>query len=154
MAEGPQRKLSARSATAKRTSNPEPTRFRQIGKSSAQIVRDAALLLDEELAAGIITAKQVEQRFRTERRIDPADFQGALQRFRDNGHEIISILDEQLAALRSEENADVVKRLIESTHAILDVAVEAITIGAEVAGQLSASDAPGKTPAARKRRSR
>jgi hypothetical protein len=34
-------------------------RFEEIGKSPAQIVKDAAALLDEELAAGIEAAKQV-----------------------------------------------------------------------------------------------
>jgi hypothetical protein len=142
MANAPQKKRSAQTPGGKRASNPGPQRLRQIGKSSAQIVRDAALLLDEEIASGIVAARQVEQRFRAERRIDPGDFQGALQRFREDGHEIISIVDEQLAALRSDANADVIQRLTESTHAILDVAIEAVNIGAEVASQLSGALAP------------
>jgi len=44
-------------------------------------VKDAAALLDEELAAGIQAAQQVQQRFRKQGRIDPADFSDALQRF-------------------------------------------------------------------------
>lgn len=42
-----------------------------------RIVQDAAALLDEELAAGIVAAKQVQKRFRKERRIDPQDFGAA-----------------------------------------------------------------------------
>jgi len=44
-------------------------------------VKDAAALLDEELAAGIQAAQQVQQRFRKQGRIDPAVFSDALQRF-------------------------------------------------------------------------
>ena len=56
-------------------------RLKQISKSSSQIVKDAAVLLDEEIASGIVAAKQVQQRFQKERRINPTDFKDALTRF-------------------------------------------------------------------------
>jgi hypothetical protein len=41
-------------------------RFSQISKSRSQIVREAAVLLDEEIASGIVAAKQMQQRFQKE----------------------------------------------------------------------------------------
>jgi hypothetical protein len=62
-------------------------RFEEVSRSSAQIAKDAAALLDDELAAGIQAAKQVQQRFRKQGRLDPADFSDALQRFQADVHE-------------------------------------------------------------------
>ena len=47
----------------KRSRGPSPAdarseRFKQISKSSSQIVKDAAVLLDEEIAAGIVAANK------------------------------------------------------------------------------------------------
>ena len=60
-----------------------------MSKSTSQIVKDAAALLDEELAAGIVAPDQVQRRLRKEGRIDPADFSNALKRFQADAHEII-----------------------------------------------------------------
>src|ERR1044071_5229292 len=107
-------------ATKKRTtkragSAPAPTdqrtaRFKEIGQSSSQIVKDAALLLDDEIASGIVAAKQVQQRFQRERRINPDDFKGALTKFQGDAHEVINQLNGQFPELNSKENADLVKR--------------------------------------------
>ena len=74
-------------------------RLKQISNHTSQIVKDAASMLDEEVAAGIVAARQMQQRFQKERRIDPTDFKQALQKFQGNAHEVITLLDDQLAEL-------------------------------------------------------
>jgi len=86
-------------------------RFEGISKRTAQIAKDAAALLDEELAAGIVAANQVQRRFRKDRRVDPADFSKALQRFQTDAHEVITLLNDRLSEMRSPENFEVVKNL-------------------------------------------
>lgn len=113
--------------------------LKQISKSSAQIVMDAAALLDEEVAAGIVAAKQVQQRFRKDRRIDPKDFRATLQKFQGDAHEIVNLLDEQISQLRSEEKTDLARRLLHNTHDVVDLAVELVNMGAEVADQVAHS---------------
>jgi hypothetical protein len=115
------------------------SRFEDVSKSSAQIVKDAAALLDEELAAGITAAKQVQQRFRKEGRIDPADFGDALQRFQADAHEVIALLNDRLNEMRSDENYQVVKKLVDRSHDLVDVAVELVNGSAEIANQLANS---------------
>jgi hypothetical protein len=119
--------------------SPNASRFEEVSKNSAQIVKDAAALLDEELAAGIQAAKQVQQRFRKEGRIDPADFSDALQRFQADAHEVIALLNDRLNEMRSQENFEVVQKLVERSHDLVDVAVELVNGSAEIANQLANS---------------
>ena len=119
--------------------NASAKRLEQASKSTAQIVQDAAALLDEELAAGIVAANQVQQRFRKEGRIDPRDFSGALQRFQANAHEVITLLNDRLDEMRSDENMTVVKNLVARSHDMVDLTVEMVNSSAEVANQLANS---------------
>jgi hypothetical protein len=114
-------------------------RLEQASKSTAQIVQDAAALLDEELASGIVAANQVQKRFREEGRIDPKDFSGALQRFQANAHEVITLLNDRLDDMRSDENMTVVKNLVARSHDMVDLAVEMVNSSAEIANQLANS---------------
>lgn len=125
---------AARSASTRRMKN--------ISKASAQIVKDAAALLDDEIAAGIVAAKKMQQRFQKERRIDPADFHEALQRFQSDAHEVVNLLNEQIAELRTEENAALMTRLMNNTHGLLDLTVGLVNMGAEIANQLVHANLP------------
>jgi hypothetical protein len=143
------RKTSPRNASS-RTNSKRPTgkttgrraggdkeRFATINTATSQIVRQAAELLDEEVAAGIVTAKQMQERFSRERRIDPADLQESLQRFQADAHEVVTLLDQQLAELRSEENAEVVSRLVSNAHGLVDVLVGVVNMSADLANQFA-----------------
>ena len=115
-------------------------RLKQISKSSSQIVKDAAVLLDEELASGIVAAKQVQQRFQKERRINPGDFKDALTRFQGDAHDVVNLLNDQFAEMRSDENAELVKRFTGNAHSLLDLVVELVNTSAEIADQLAKSN--------------
>lgn len=121
-------------------------RFDRISKSSSQIVKDAAALLDDEIASGIVAAKQVQERFRSERRIDPGDFKEALARFQGDTHSVIHLMDEQVNELRSDENAAVFSRFINNAHSLLDLTVELVNMGAEIADQLVQQSRLSKKP--------
>ena len=137
--------------TAGDSGNERSQRFKQISTNTSQIVRDAASMLDEEVAAGIVAARQMQQRFQKERRIDPSDFKQTLQKFQGNAHEVITLLDDQLAELQSQENTDLAKRFIQHTHGVIDLAVELVNMGAEIANQLVASAPKGGTGSRAKR---
>jgi len=128
-----------RGKTDRNSKNSTSGRFEGVGKSTAQIVKDAAALLDEELAAGIVAANQVQRRFRKEGRIDPADFSNALQRFQADAHEVITLLNDRLNDMRSQENFEVVQSLVNRSHDMVDLAVEMVNSSAEIATQLANS---------------
>jgi hypothetical protein len=127
------------SQAKRKTKSGNSRRLDDISVSTAQIVKDAAALLDEELAAGIVAANQVQKRFRKERRVDPQDFSNALQRFQADAHNVIRLLNERLNEMRSQENFDVVKNLLDRSHDMVDLAVELVNGSAEVATQLANS---------------
>ena len=120
--------------------NARSARLKQISKSSSQIVKDAASLLDEEIASGIVAAKQVQQRFQKERRINPADFKDALTRLQGDAHDAVNLINDQFAELRSDENAELVKRFTDNAHSLLDLVVEMVNTSAEIADQLAKSN--------------
>jgi hypothetical protein len=131
-------------------------RFGQIGATTSRIVMDAAALLDEEVAAGIVAAKRVQERFQKERRIEPADFSEALQRFRSDAHDIVNTLNDQFTRLRSPENDELIGRLLKDTHNLLDLAFGIVDTGAEIASQLAQSklNPPNRRSAQAKARAR
>lgn len=138
---------SRTNATKQTTNNPglrkgSGGQLGNISNASSQIVKDAAALLDEELAVGIVTAKKMQQRFREERRIEPADFKDALQRFQGDAHEIVNLLNKQVAELRSQENSEVITRLVSHSHDLLDLAVGLVNTGVEVTNQLVKTSLP------------
>jgi hypothetical protein len=133
-------KTQKQGSTAKAEPGARSARLKQISKSSSQIVKDAAVLLDEELASGIVAAKQVQQRFQKERRINPGDFKDALTRFQGDAHDVVNLLNDQFAEMRSDENAELVKRFTGNAHSLLDLVVELVNTSAEIADQLAKSN--------------
>lgn len=125
------------------TSGPRRTATREssskIVESSSQIVREAALLLDAELASGILAAKQVQQRFQRERRVDPADFKEAVQQLQAQAHEVVNQLSNKITEASSSENVDLLQKLVNNGHDLLDLAVQMLNTGAELADQLAQS---------------
>jgi len=130
------------------------SRIPRIGKASSQIVFDAASLLDEEVAAGIVAAKKMQKRFQKERRVDPDDFKEVLQRFQGDAHQVVSLLKQQFAELNSHENSETVARLLGNVHNLIDLVVGMVDIGAEVANQLIQTNLPAPANARRGKRTR
>ena len=133
------KKQITRGKRARPASRNSGHRFGQIGATTSKIVMDAAALLDEEMAAGILTAKRVHKRFQKERRIEPADFREAFQRFQSDAHDIVNTLNDQFTRLRSPENDELIGRLLKNTHDLLDLAFGIVKTGAEIARQLAQS---------------
>jgi hypothetical protein len=152
----PERKKKT-TKSPKRSRGPSPAdarseRFKKISRSSSQIVKDAAVLLDEEIAAGIVAAKQMQQRFQKERRIDPADFKSLIQKLQTDAHEVVNLFSDQIAELRSKENAELVDSLVRRAHDALDLATEVFVMGADMATQALQSRLRKKRPARNARR--
>lgn len=144
----------ARSKPAKRTTR-QNTReslskdspIGQISSATSQIIKEAGAVLDEEMAIGIVTAKNMQERFDNERRIDAGDFKEALQRFQNDGHELVGLVDQQIVELRSDENVELTNRLMSNVHNLLDLAVGLVGTGTEIANQLIERNLPKRDSA-------
>src|SRR5688572_10493642 len=95
--------------------------LKRISEGSSQIVKEAASLLDDELAAGILTAKQVQQRFQKERRVDTGDFKETVERLRTQAHEAVNQFNSKLSEASSKQNVELLQRLIDNSHDLLDL---------------------------------
>jgi hypothetical protein len=131
-------------ATIKAKSESGSEAIKRISKGASQIVQDAAVLLDEEIAAGIVAAKQMQRRFQKERRIDPSDFKEAVQQFQVHAHEVVNQLNDRVSDMGSQENQELLRRLVSNSHDILDLTVEVFNMSAELADQLVQSKVPKK----------
>ena len=139
--------MATRRTPSKSARTQTQARLRRIGENTSDIVRAAAELLDEEVAAGILTAKQMQKRFREERRIEPADFRVALTKLRSDTHSVVGLLEAQLKEVQSKQTAALVRRLVGQSRGVLDVFFELVGTAAEVADQIVQA-----SPAATKRK--
>ena len=135
MAKRPRPAAGAR--TRRRADNRGTNRFERAGNAVSDIVREAASLLDAELAAGIVTAKRMQERFAKERRLDPADLKESLTRLQTDAHDIVAALDTQLTRMRSDENTELASRLTRHAHDLVDVLVNVVNMGAELAVEIA-----------------
>jgi hypothetical protein len=62
------------------------------GRPPGAIVREAAAILEEEIAAGIVAAKKVEERFVNVKELRSGDPSDLVNRFRRDAHDILDIV--------------------------------------------------------------
>jgi hypothetical protein len=135
--------MSAKRVREKAPGPESSPQFQRISENTAEIVRTAAEILNEDLAAGIVAARQMQRRFKEERRIDPQDFRAAVSKLQVDSHGLVSLLEGQLREMQSEKNAELMQRLVGQSHGLIDIVFDLATTAAEVANQLLQS-APGK----------
>jgi hypothetical protein len=70
----------------------DASRLRGAVGATSRIVQQAASILEEEIAAGIVAAKRVEVRLVDVQKLRDADPQEVMQRFRRDAHDVVDIL--------------------------------------------------------------
>jgi hypothetical protein len=134
---------------------PKAQRAARVFGASAELVKSAAVVLDSEMAVGITAAKAVQQRLDRERRIEPADFRDAVQRFQTDARDLANSLDAQLTGSRLQPNVDLARRFVTRANDMIDLAVGLVTTSAELANEfIQTNSIKTKTDAARTRKRR
>lgn len=85
--------------------------IRALPASTSRIVEQAASILEEELAAGIVTAKRIEHKVMDVKKLRDQDSQETMQRFRRDAHEVIDILMD-VVNLATNSLGDLTQRVI------------------------------------------
>lgn len=80
---------------------PAPQPAGGIAGRTSRIVHRAASILEEELAAGISAAREVEKRFIDVAKVRGADPEEVMQRFRRDAHDVVDILVDMISAATS-----------------------------------------------------
>ena len=68
-------------------------------RTTSEVVEKAAMILEEEVAAGVIAAKQLENKFIDSEKIRAEKDAVVMQRFRDDAHEVIDIMMDALTVV-------------------------------------------------------
>lgn len=85
---------------------PDPVKmFQGLVKSTSRVVGQAAAILEEEVAAGVVAAKEVEDSIVPTEKIRSEGTDKLVQRFRRDSHEIVDIIMDfvSVAATKAEE---------------------------------------------------
>ena len=109
----------------------------KLGRTASDVVRQAAAVLEDELAHGIVTARKVEQRAREERRVDSRDFEQIANRFRATGHELVNVAKERADELRSEETDALINNFLTDAHEVLDTVMDLVKVAPQLIDRLS-----------------
>jgi hypothetical protein len=88
------------------------------------------------LAAGLVAARKASHRLATEQKIEPEDFEEALKRFRSTGHELIEVARGRVDEMTSDRTRELANRFITDAQGALDVAVDLMRAGPELAKRL------------------
>jgi hypothetical protein len=108
----------------KRTSDQETSReeiLREFGASTSDIIQKAAVILEEEVAAGIMAAKEVERSMRENGDVRSEAFDDVMVRLRRDAHVIVNIIGEQVDQVRSEEFDELSQRFQKDAHEVVDL---------------------------------
>jgi len=133
--------MAKKGKKSRRLDTPKRGSLEDIGKTTSQVVQEAAAVLEEDLATGLIAARKVSQRLAKEQRFEAGDFADALKRFRSTGHELIEMAQERLGELRSDANQDLLKKLLTDGQGALDTLVDLIAASPELANRFLKTDA-------------
>jgi len=98
---------------------------------TSRIVQQAASILEEELAAGIVAAREVEKRFVDVQQLRGGDAQEVMQRFRRDAHDVVDILIDMVTV---------------ATNAVGGLTQRAVTVGSPKRADGAAPAAMAGTP--------
>ncbi len=101
-------------------------------------MKQAAAVLEGELASGLVGVRRMQERFTSEQRIDQGEFDLVLERFRSNAHDLIALAGGRVADLRSDEVQDLSERLTTDAHEVLDTFLGLAALAPDILNRLAA----------------
>lgn len=133
-------------ATTKDPTTPRARKIQDLGPGSAEVVRRATDVLESELATGLAAAQKAQKRFREQKKVDPADLQEALARFREDGHAVVDLARNLTTELRSDGTNELAQRLFKDAHDALDLALGLVDLAPDLVNRLTQLAGVDKPP--------
>ncbi len=106
--------------------------IKDIGKGTSDIIHKAVSILEEEVAAGIVTAKEVDRSIRENKNVQSDELNKLVARLRNDAHDIVNIVSEQFDELRSEESDDLSKKFQKDAHDAVDVMLNIVDVAPDI----------------------
>lgn len=111
-------------------------RFEKVAEQTSEAVTNAATVLEEEVAAGIASARRLEERLTADRRVDPDAFDELVGRVRVDGHALIDTVVAQLK-MSDDQRGEVIRRYTSDAHDVLDTVLNLARLVPDVANGLA-----------------
>lgn len=117
---------------------PKPSQLEDAAHTASRAVRQAASVLESELASGLAGVRKVETQFTKDRRVEQKDFDEVLERARQTTHQLIDVASGRVADLRSEEFQDLSNRLTSDAHTLFDTMIDMVGMAPDAIDRLAA----------------
>ncbi|MER7456637.1 hypothetical protein [Micromonospora sp. NPDC126480] len=111
-------------------------RFDKVAEETSQTVNHAATVLEEELAAGMASARRLEEKLSADRRVDPEAFDELVARVRTDGHALIDTVVAQLKT-SDDQRGEVIRRYTSDAHDALETVLNLARLLPDVANGLA-----------------
>lgn len=134
-----QTKSQKAKATPRQAASQETTReeiLREFGNSTSDMIRKAAVILEEEVASGILAAQEVERSMRESGDVRSDTFDDIMVRLRRDAHDVVNIIGEQVDQMRSEEMGELSQRLQKDAHEVVDLMLNVVTSAPDMINRL------------------
>jgi hypothetical protein len=138
-------------STGSRRSARADTPLEGPASDASEAVRQAASVLERELAAGVSGFQRLGAQIAEEHRVDQEAFDEVLGRLRANAKEFVGVAASRVGDLRSEDVQELATQF--STHAqdLLDTVISMVSIAPDMLNRVMAgSRAPADQPAPRR----
>ncbi|MBK8901712.1 MAG: hypothetical protein IPM53_11050 [Anaerolineaceae bacterium] len=126
--------------------------LRAFGASTSDMIQKAAVILEEEVAVGLLAAREVERSMRETGELSSESFDDILVRLRKDAHDVVNIISEQVDQMRSSEFDELSQRFQKDAHEAVDVLLNAVTHAPGLINRLlkmsnlTTTDTSGRTP--------
>ncbi|MFB7496732.1 hypothetical protein ACFC09_18940 [Streptomyces sp. NPDC056161] len=103
----------------------DPERL-QVSRGVSQVVKQAASILQQELADHSDRASTMQQNYASTKRVDPNEFKALSDRVRQDVHDLIAMAGEMFGELRTDEVQSLVSRMATDAHDVVDTTMNLI----------------------------
>jgi hypothetical protein len=137
---------NTRSTRSRRARADAPLEDAASGASEA--VRQAAAVLEKELASGVNGVQRLGAHLTEEHRVDQEAFDEVLARLRANTHEFVGVAANRVGDLRADDVQDLAAQF--STHAqdLLDAVINMVSVAPDMLNRVIAAGQQGDPPRA------
>jgi hypothetical protein len=103
----------------------DPERL-QVSRSLSEVAKQAADILQRELADHSTRAARMQDQYAATRRVDPDEFKALSDRVRKDVHDLIAMAGEMFTELRTDEVQSVVSSMARDAHDVVDTAMNLV----------------------------
>lgn len=122
---------------SRRRRNAKGGRLGTAGRTASTAVREAASVLEQELAATLPGVRRLQERFTKEGRVDQKEFTDVLERARATSHEFINLAADRMTDLRSADVQELSQRLTSDAHDLFDSMINLVALAPDIMNRLA-----------------